>query len=71
MTIRIGNVVYIEGMVPIEVEPMDSLTLIADAEPAKNALDDLLAVRPGGIVRFRALKPMLPMTIDRDGKLSY
>lgn len=54
MSIRIGNTVYIDGMEPIVVEPpvADSFERIATQfEVSKDTLDDLIANKPGGLVR--------------------
>lgn len=58
MSIRIGNTVYIEGMKPVEVEPMVANNferIAAQFEVSKETLDDLVENKPGGIVRVGRL----------------
>ena len=53
MSIRIGNVVYIDGMEPIKVEPnaADNFERIAaQFEVSKHTLEDLISNKPGGVV---------------------
>ena len=54
MSMRIGNVVYIDGMEPIMVDPAVAENferISAQFEVTKETLNDLIACKPGGIVR--------------------
>lgn len=54
MSMRIGNAVYLDGMEPIEVEPLVAAyfeRIAQNFEVNEDTLIDLIALRPGGVVR--------------------